>query len=136
MALKNITGAIFHDGVLISATWDPSEPRSILTDRSTSKNRYQVYPTFKDGMDGTGTFVELTISETYLRVALTLTAAIVLQTSIEGMAFTEAENKATSGRIAEQNRVTRAYSHEYTVETKQMKMVAWVEGRIDDEDEI
>lgn len=128
MALKSISNASFFKGVLVSATWTPSAPRLIVTARSSSKNRYTKYPVIKDDIEGTGTFVELTISTTYLRVGLTESAAMILQDGIEGAQFAEDDNTSTSGGYSEQDRITHAFQHEYTVEKKLTKMVDWVEG--------
>lgn len=128
MALKSISNASFFNGVLVSATWTPSEPRLLITNRASSKNRYTKYPVIKDDIEGTGTFVELTTSTTYLRVGITQAAAIILQDGIEGVQFSEDENTSTSGGYSEQDRITHAFQHEFTVEKKQTKMVAWVEG--------
>jgi len=128
MALKSLTGAVFLNGVLVSGTWTPSEPELIITGRSSSKTRYTVYPTIKDDIDGTGVFVDLTTAYSYARVALTFAAANTLQTGIEQIALYEDENKNTTGRYYETNRVIGAYTHEYTVEVIQTKMVEWAEG--------
>ena len=131
MALKSISSTTFINGILIDAVWEPTEPRVRLTGRSSSKNRYVVYPTIKNDIDGTGTFVEVTSSRTTQRMAITETAATILQNGIEGVAFIEGEHRSTSGRMIEQDRIIGAWIHEITVEKKETKMVDWVEGQIE-----
>jgi hypothetical protein len=127
-SLFTITNAVFVNGVLVSASWSPYEPELITVSRESSKTRYTVYPTIKDDIDGTGVFVEVARSVTFARVALALSAAITLQDGIEGVAFAEADNKSTSGRYYESNRIIKAYTHEVTVETRETRMVSWTEG--------
>ena len=131
MALKRISSTTFINGILVDAVWEPSAPRVFLTGRSSSKNRYVVYPTIKNDIDGTGTFVEVTSSWTTQRMAITESAAKILQDGVESVAFTEDKNRSTTGRMIEQDRIIGAWIHEITVEKKETKMVEWVEGQIE-----
>jgi len=133
MALRNLENAVFVDGILISGSWTPSEPRKIYTSRELSKNRYTIYPFIKDDLDGTAEFVELTNTVTYERVALTLDAAAQLQNAIDAVAISEDENRITTGRYREENRIVGSYVHETTVQTKREVLVEWTEGPPEEE---
>ena len=133
MALFNIENAIFTNGVLTSGTWTPSTPRLIVTARESSKNRYTQFPIIKDEVEGTGTFIEVTRTITRQRVALSYSAAYALQTGIEAVQFKEPDGTDTSGRMYEDVRVVGSYIHEYTVATKETRMIDWVEGQPEEE---
>ena len=126
--LRNISNAVFVNGILTSATWTPNTPELIVTARGSSKNRYQIYPYIRDWIEGTASFIELTTSITRKRVAITHAAAIILQDGIEGLAFDEDENYTTTGGYREDDRVIGSYTHEFTVETVEEKLVDFTEG--------
>ncbi len=102
MALYHLENAVVLNGVLVSGTWTPREPRLIVVGRSSSKNRFQVYPTIKDDIEGTGTFIELTTTTTYERVALDYVTAATLQQYIEAVPFVSREIKQRQARSVSQ----------------------------------
>ena len=130
--LRNLDGWFFFEGVLdpdhAATEWSPEIPELMITERSSSKNRYQVYPFMDDGVEGTAIFIEVTISITRKRVALTFFSAHKLQDKVEEVAFHEDENKTTTGRCYEDNRVIGSWTQEYTVETTEEELVEWTEG--------
>lgn len=128
MALYSISNAVFVNGQLTSGTWSPSTPTPITTGRETSKNKFQVYPYYVNDVEGTAQFVELTITETKEWVALTETAAAIMQAGADGVALNETDDKVTTGRMRETDRVIKAYSFELTVQTKVERLVSWAAG--------
>jgi hypothetical protein len=134
MALYNLENAIFTNGVLTSGTWTPRSPKLSIVARESSKNRYTQYPIIIDDIEGTGTFIEVTRSITRQRVALTEAAATILQAGVEGAQFQEPDGTDTSGRMWEDSRIVGSYIHEYTVSSKETRMVDWVEGQPGEED--
>jgi len=134
MALYSITNPVFAGGVLVAGQWSPSEPKLIVTGRESSKNRYTKYPVLVDDIEGTATYVELTRTTTYQRVALTYETALLLQAGIEGVQFKEPDGTDTSGRMFENNRIVGSYTHEFSVTTKETKRIDWVEGELEYEE--
>ena len=128
MALYDLKDAVFVNGVLVSGTWTPSEPKAITTSRRSSMTRYSIYPFIKDDLDGTAQFVEVTKVFSFVRVALTFEAASALQAGIEAAAFSIVDNQSVSGGYTESNRYVGSYIHETIIETKEERLVSWTEG--------
>ena len=126
--LRDISGATFVWGILVSATWTPETPDLIIMARSLSKNRYQIYPYIHDWIEGTATFIELTTSITKKRVAITHAAAVILQNNLEELAFEEEENKTTTGGFREDNHLIGSYTHEFTIEETEERLVDFTAG--------
>jgi len=101
---------------------------AIKKSRSTSKNKYVVYPVTVEGVVGTGTFVELTKTETWIKVALTKAYAEQLQTALDGLSLAEPGNIVTTGRIYEENSIVESWVAEATRETKITRRVGFIEG--------